>query len=110
MNIMRQVAVTTGVTNPNLLSGSAFEYPQVPIQVSMGVNASAAGTFVTIYAGSRLIAEEFPPYVAASYPVVPDTVYFNFVALPQERLVVAARNPTGGTVTFYLAAEMQQVR
>lgn len=108
-NVMRSVAVTAGVTNPNLLSGSAFEYPQVPTQISLGVSASATGSFITIYAGARLIVEEFTPFVGTTYPLIQDTMYFNYVALPQERLVVAARNPTGGTITFWLAMELQTV-
>ena len=109
MNIVRQVTLATLLSNSNVLSGSAFEYPQQPIQVSLGMNVETTGTFVTIYAGSRLIVEEFPPYVASTYPIVPDQMYFNFVALPQERLVVAWRNPTGATRTMYLMMELQPI-
>lgn len=109
MNILRQVAIATAQPAQNLVNGSAFEYPQQPSQVSLGVNASATGTFLTVYAGSRLIAEEFPPVVATAYPIVPDTMYLNFVILPGERLVVNARNPTAGTITFYLNADMQPI-
>ena len=109
MNIARAVPVLTLIMNPNLLSGSAFEYPQQPAQVSLGVNASATGSFITIYAGSRLIVEEFPPYVLATFPIVPDQMYFNYIVMPQERLVVAARNPTGGTITFYVMMDIQPI-
>jgi len=109
MNITRQVTLATLLTNPNVLSGSAFEYPQQPVQCSLGINVETTGTFVTIYAGSRLIVEEFPPYVASAYPIVPDQMYFNFVALPQERLVVAWRNPTGGTRTAYVMMDIQPI-
>lgn len=109
-NIARTTAVAAGASNANLVSGSAFEYPQQPSQVSLGVIASATGTFMTVYAGSRLIMEESPPYVAATtYPVVPDQMYLNFVILPGERLVVAVRNPTGGSITFGLMAEMTAI-
>lgn len=109
MNILRQVAIATAQPAQNLVNGSAFEYPQQPSQVSMGVNTSAVGSFITVYAGSRLIAEEFTPVQIAAYPVVPDTMYLNFVILPGERLVVNARNPTGGTITFYLNVDMQPI-
>lgn len=110
MNIQRVTALTTGTNNPNLVSGSAFEYPQEPMQVSMGVIASATGAFITVYAGSRLIMEESPPFVSAStYPVIPDQMNLNFPMVPGERLVVAARNPTGGTITFGLQAEMTPI-
>lgn len=109
MNILRQTLIATAQPAQNLVNGSAFEYPQQPSQVSMGINASPAGSFITVYAGSRLIAEEFPPVLATAYPIVPDTMYLNFVILPGERLVVNARNPTGGNVTFYLNADMQPI-
>jgi hypothetical protein len=109
--IARSTALTTATSNPNLVSGSAFEYPQQPSQVSLGLIASATGAFATVYAGSRLIMEESPPYVAATtFPVVPDQMYLNFLILPGERLVVAVRNPTGGTITFGLMVEMTAVR
>jgi hypothetical protein len=109
MIIARRIQVLTTASNPNLVAGSAFEYPQQPSQVSLGVNASAAGSFVTIYAGARLIAEEFSPFVGTEFPVIPDQMYVNFVILPGERLVIAARNPTGGTITFNTMVDMQPV-
>lgn len=108
MNIMKQLAVLSG-TSVNLVAGSAFEYPQQPAQVSAGVNQSVTGGFVTIYAGSRLIAEEFIPRIVAAYPVVPDDFYFNFLILPAERLSINFRNPTGGGITAWLAIDMQPV-
>ena len=108
-NILR-TQPTPAATTLNLVNGSAFEYPQQPMQVSLGVNAGTAGTFITIYAGSRLIAEEFtPPVIVTLYPVVPDGFYFNFVILPGERLVVSHRNPTGGPITTQLAIDMQPI-
>lgn len=107
MNIAKSTSVSAGGSNSNLVSGSAFEYPQQRSQVSLGVIASATGTFMTVYAGSRLVLEESPPFVSAStYPTVPDQMYFNFVILPGERLVIAVRNPTGGAVVFGLMCEM----
>lgn len=108
MNILRQTSVLT-LTTVNLVAGSAFEYPQQPSQISFGVNQSATGAFVTVYAGARLIAEEFPPPIFAVYPVVPDGFYFNFVILPSERLVINFRNPTGGTIIASLSLDMQPI-
>ena len=86
MNILRTQSTLANSTL-NLVNGSAFEYPQQPSQVSLGVlaNLGATATFATVYAGSRLIAEEFQLPVAAvanKYPVIPDDFFFNFVVLP----------------------------
>lgn len=110
MNIQRVTTIAAGASNSNLVAGSAFEYPQVPTQVSLGLVASATGTFMTVYAGSRLILEESPPYVSSTtYPVVPDQMFLNFPILPGERLVVAIRNPTAGSITAGLMVEMTPV-
>ena len=71
MNILRQVSVPT-VSSVNLVNGSAFEYPQQPMQISAGCNQVGTAMFLTIYAGARLIVEEFIPRNAAAYPIVPD--------------------------------------
>lgn len=107
--ILRRTAVTTA-GNTNLVSGSAFEYPQQPSQVSLGIVTTAANMFCTLYAGGRLIAEEFEIMISTStYPVIPDNVQFNFVILPGERLVVAIRNASGGTLTTGLLVDMQPI-
>lgn len=108
MNIIRQRSVATLVTD-NLVNGSAFEYPQQPSQLSIGVNQATTGGFLTIYAGARLIVEEFPPTVAGAYPVVPDAFFFNFVILPGERLVLSYRNPTGGAIVVWFVVDMQPI-
>jgi len=111
VNILRTQSTPT-VATVNLVNGSAFEYPQQPSQVSLGLNANTTGTFATIYAGSRLIAEEFAlpvTAVANRYPIIPDDFFFNFVILPGERLVVSHRNPTGGAIQTQLAIDMQPI-
>lgn len=109
--IRRSTSVAANSTNPNLVTGSSFEYPQQPMSVSLGLIAAATGMLYTIYAGSRLILEESPAYVAATtYPVIPDQMSDNFVILPGERLVIQARNSTGAAIVVGLQVEMQPVR
>jgi hypothetical protein len=106
-NILRSTAVLTLVTNPNLVQGDPFEIATRNSLVSLGVIASATGAFVSITVGSRLVAAEFPPYVAATtYPVIPDQMQFTFIQMAGERLVISARNPTGGTITFGTLAQI----
>lgn len=96
--IAREVSVGAGAANPNLLSGSSFEFMRQNVYLSIGVTAAATGTFVSIFSGSDLILEESAPPVLTRYPVIPDEMYFNDVATLADRLVIAARNPTGGAV------------
>jgi hypothetical protein len=109
--IRRTKSVAATTTEPNLVSGSSFEYPQQPMSVSMGVVCASAGLLITVYAGSRLILEESPVYVGATtYPVIPDQMADNFIILPGERLVVQCRNTTAGPLTAGIQVEMQPVR
>ena len=108
MNILRQYSVPATST-ANVVTGSAFEYPQQPLQISLAISNATTAMFCTIYAGARLIAEEFTMTVSAAYPIVPDAFYFNFVILPGERLVVNVRNSTGGALVAYLVADMQPI-
>jgi len=104
--IQKETSVAAGAVNDNLFSGSAFEYVRQPGVVSIGVVASATGGFVTIQAGPTLILEESPPTVKTSMPIVPDDFLYQSAVVPGDRLVLRARNPTGGALTFRAVAQL----
>ena len=104
--IMREVSVAAGATDPNLLTGSTFEFMRGNVYLSVGVTAAATGTFVTIISGSDIVLEESAPNVLTRYPVIPDEMYFNDVATLADRLVISARNPTGGAVIHRVVVQL----
>lgn len=104
--IQKETSVAAGATNPNLFTGSAFEYPERNAIVSLGVTAAATGTFITVQAGGEVILEESAPIVKTIMPVVPDDFLLNFAAVMGRRLIVAARNPTGGAVIHRAVAQI----
>jgi hypothetical protein len=93
----------------NLIAGSAFEFARTPELIQIGITVSATGVFCTITNGSDLVAEEFTPYVSASLPIIPDQMYFSDYAAIGDRLVIKARNPTGGAVTFNSVVQISNV-
>jgi hypothetical protein len=97
---MREVALLTLTNSANLLAGSTFELQRGNVYMSIGCTVSATGGFITILSGADLILEESPPFISTTYPVIPDQMFFNDVATIADRLVIAARNPSGGTLTF----------
>jgi len=107
--IQKETAVAAGAVNDNLLSGSAFEYARSNAIVSIGCVSSAAGAFITIQSGPDVVLEESPPAVATTFPVIPDQMYYNFAANAGDRLVVRFRNPTGGSLTARLVANITYV-
>lgn len=111
--ILNTSSVAAGAVNPNLVTGSAFEFARVQSIYSIGIFASASGAFCTIQGGSDIIAEEFPVPVSgiaannpsgaamtttSQFPVVPDEMYFTDVLNPGDRLVMRFRNPTAGAI------------
>ena len=107
--IMREVSVAAGATNPNVLTGSTFEFMRGNVYLSIGVTAAATGTFVTILSGSDIVLEESAPNVLTRYPVIPDEMYFNDVATLADRLVISVRNPTGGAVIHRAVVQITQL-
>lgn len=107
--IQKETSVAAGAVNDNLFSGSAFEYARAPGIVSIGVVASATGGFVTIQAGPTIILEESPPTVKTSMPTVPDDFLYTAAMAPGDRLVLRARNPTAGALTFRTVAQITDV-
>lgn len=98
--IMRETSVAAGASNDNVVSGSAFEFARTRQIVSIGVTSSATGGFITIQSGADVVLEESSPYVATVYPIIPDQMFFTDVMEPGDRLVIRARNPTAGALTF----------
>lgn len=93
-----ETSVAAGGSNSNFVSGSAFEFARQRQIISIGLTAAATGTFITIQSGADIVLEESPPYVATVFPIVPDQMFYNDVMEAGDRLVIRARNPTGGAV------------
>jgi hypothetical protein len=104
--IQKETSVAAGATNPNLFSGSAFEYPERNAVVSLGITAAATGTFVTVQAGGEVVLEESAPIVRTAMPIIPDDYTLNFAIAQGRRLIAAVRNPTGGAVVHRAVAQL----
>ena len=107
--IQKETSVAAGITNPNLFSGSAFEYPERNAIVSLGVTAAATGTFIVAQAGGEVVLEESPPKVSTVMPIIPDDFALNFAVAAGRRLILAVRNPTGGAVIHRAIAQLTYV-
>jgi len=97
--IMVEQSVAAGAVNANLVAGSAFEFARQRQIVSMGWAQSATGGFMTLQAGSDIVAEEFSVPILTRFPIIPDEMYFTDVMEIGDRLVSRYRNPTGGALT-----------
>jgi len=102
-------SIGAGVSNPNIFTGSAFEFVRRRAIVSMGIMQAATGTFAQFTSGGDVIAEEFEPPIATRYPIIPDEMYFTDVAEAGDRLRVPVRNPTGGAIIVRSIAQITDV-
>lgn len=107
--IQVEVIVAAGAVNTNVFSGSAFEYSRGRQALSLGVVASATGSFITIQSGADVILEESPPLVLTTMPIIPDHMYYNDIMEQFDRLRVQVRNPTGGAITSRSIALLTQL-
>jgi len=107
--IQKETSVAAGAVNDNLLSGSAFEYLRAPAIVSFACVASATGGFITIQAGPTIVLEESPPTVKVVMPTIPDDFLYTAACAPGDRLVIRARNPTGGALVFRPVVQITDV-
>ena len=108
--IQKEFALAAGASIENALSGSAFEFLRAPSLCSFGITASALGAFASIQSGADIVAEEFTPVVRAGFPIIPDDFYYSDYGAPGDRLRIPVRNPTAGSITFRVVAQITETR
>jgi len=106
--IQKTGTVATGATVDNIWSGSAFEFLPGNAVVSMGVNATT-GTLGTINVGGTAVLEESTMAIGTDFPTIPDDMFYTFAGVAGDRLTTRIRNPTGGNITYYALAQIQEV-
>lgn len=107
--IQKETAIAAAGSNDNLFNGSAFEYLRAPAIVTVACLASATGAFITLQVGPTVVLEESAPAVGTAMPIAPDNFLYVAAGVPGDRLVLRARNPTGGSITFRAVAQITDV-
>ena len=108
-SMIKQTSVAANSTNPNVFTGSTFEYARGRQVVSLGVTAAATGTFCTFNVGADVVVEEFEPPIETVYPIIPDRFYAQDVAEQGDRYVLAVRNSTGAAIIVRTVAILTNV-
>jgi len=102
------IASGASVANGNVFTGSAFEFLPSNAVVSIGVNATT-GTLGTLNCGGNAILEESTMAIGTDFPTIPDDMFYTFAGVAGDRLVLNLRNPTGGNITYFVLAQIQEV-
>lgn len=85
--LLRETAFGAAGSNPNAFNGSIFETARTRQVLSLACVQSVTANFAGFNVGPDVVAEEFPPPVLASYPIIPDMFYFTDVAEVGDRIV-----------------------
>lgn len=101
MQIQTQTVVVAGTVNDNVVAGNQFEFAPTRAVLQFGLVASATGLELDILIGSRSVITRLLPSILNRVPVVPDDFSVTTGVLPGERIIVRARNPTGGNITLF---------
>lgn len=104
--VQKLVSVGAGATVQNAIEGSAFEFLRRNAIVSIGVTTETTGTFVTVQSGGDIVLEESDAAVKATFPIIPDEMYYNDVGVAGDRLVIRLRNPTAGAIIMRVLVQI----
>lgn len=106
--IQRTGTITTGNVLDNVLAGSAFEFLPSNAIISMGVN-TGSGMLGTLNVGATAVVEESVMATGTDFPTIPDDMFYTFAGAQGDRLTLRLRNPTGGTLSYFVLVQIQEV-
>jgi len=101
--------IAASTSYPNLLSGEFFEFLPYNALIEVGLNASAVGILIDFISGTDVIAKDYVPLIKATSPIYPDEFTLQDIAAAGERLVLAARNTTGGALTLLYTVRISPI-
>lgn len=111
MKIQNVTTLAAGAVNNNVLAGSAFEFVSRQALVRFYAVGDAAGVArATIQSGSDVMMEESPISRAARFPITPDDLTAEDIALPGDRLKLAIRNTGGAPIDVFWAVEIHELQ
>lgn len=98
------VSVTANSVSSNVLSGQLYEFVNPGTPVTVSVTGSATGLRTTFICGVPLINDQ-AINLQNRFPLVPDDIIHQG-AVPGGRMVLSARNTTGGALTFFWRVDL----
>ena len=97
-----------GLTTPNVLAGSLYEFAPYDAFVEFGLTAEAAGeSRVTVSTGQQVVMEESPVSRLARIPVYPDDYTISDMVAMGERIIIKHRNTGVAANNLFWAIKIQ---
>lgn len=101
MFIQRSDSIGATSVNDNVIAGNQFEFAPARSIVEFGLVASATGLEVDVLVGARSVVTRMLPSTANHFAVYPDDFTLRGGAQAGERVIIRARNTTGGALTLF---------
>jgi hypothetical protein len=105
MFIQRSDALVLNSVTDNIIVGNQFEFAPTRSIVEFGIVASATGLEVDILIGARAVVTRLIPSLANRFALYPDDYTIKAPAMAGERVIIRARNTTGGTLTLFTSVK-----
>jgi len=93
----------------NLIAGQANEFLAGPSVVNLFAVAAVIGLRVIYQIGNEVFAQDQEVAAKAGFPVRPDDFFVNGVGGTGERIILQARNTTGGAIIVQALLEINRV-
>lgn len=103
--IQSTASILTLAVNDNVLSGNQFEFAPFVGIAEFGIIGSATGFEVDILVGAETVVTRMLPSIQNRFPVYPDDFTVRSGVLKGDRIVIRARNTSGGTLTLFFTVK-----
>lgn len=100
MYIQTSTSIGANATNDNVLSGNQFEFSPITGVAEFGLNQSATGLELDVLIGSESVVTRMVPLIKTTAPIYPDDFTLRAGVMRGDRIVIRARNSTGGALTL----------
>lgn len=98
------VSVGANAISANVLAGQLYEFVPGGVNATVSCTGSATGLRTTFICGVPLINDQAIS-LQNRFPLIPDDIIHNG-QVPGGRMVLTARNTTGGALTFFWRVDL----
>lgn len=100
------VTVVANSVSANVLAGQLYEFVETGTLVTMSCAGSATGLRVTLIANIPVVNDQ-AINLQNRFPIIPDDIVYSG-RVRRCRLVLTARNTTGGNLTFFWRVDVSR--
>lgn len=109
MQIQTQTLVLANTVNDNVIAGNQFEFSPTRAILEFGLVASAIGLEIDVLIGQESVITRMLPSQANRVAVYPDDFTLKAGILGGQRIIIRARNTTGGNLTLFSTVKFNPV-